>query len=93
METIVTEDEDKDAKVKDLVENSYQIILINDEVNSFEHVIDCLIKYCKHTGEQAEQCAIIVHHNGSCSVKQGSYNKLEPICTALLDHGLKAEIS
>lgn len=68
------------------------IVLYNDEVNSFDYVILCLMKYCGHEMLQAEQCALIVHTNGKCKVKSGSYEELEPICTALLERGLTAEI-
>ncbi len=69
-----------------------QIILYNDDFNTFDHVIDSLIKICKHEPMQAEQCAYIVHYHGKCSVKNGSYDYLEPMCTALLERGLNAEI-
>ena len=69
-----------------------QIILYNDDFNTFDHVIDSLIKICKHEPTQAEQCAYIVHYHGKCSVKNGSYDDLEPQCTALLERGLNAEI-
>jgi ATP-dependent Clp protease adaptor protein ClpS len=74
------------------VKSSDSIILYNDDVNTFDHVIDMLMKYCDHLPEQAEQCAYIVHHVGKCSVKNGSYDKLVPICSALLDQGLSAQI-
>jgi ATP-dependent Clp protease adaptor protein ClpS len=69
-----------------------QIILFNDDVNSFDFVITCLIKVCKHDAIQAEQCTYLVHYKGKCSVKRGSYEELEPMCTALLERGLTAEI-
>jgi len=69
-----------------------EIILFNDDVNSFDHVINTLIYACEHTPEQAEQCSIIVHYKGKCIVKTGSYKELEPRCTILLDAGLSAEI-
>lgn len=69
-----------------------EIILHNDDVNTFDHVIDCLIEICGHEPIQAEQCAHIVHYNGKCSVKRGTFDQLEPRCTALLDRGLSAEI-
>ena len=78
--------------VKDLVEPNKAIILMNDDVNNFLHVISCLMMYCEHGKEQAEQVAYIVHHNGKCDVKHGSYEKLEPICRALLDQKLSAKI-
>ncbi len=69
-----------------------QIILYNDDFNSFDFVIESLIKVCKHELLQAEQCTYLVHYKGKCSVKKGSYKELEPICTALLERGLTAEI-
>lgn len=73
-----------------LIEN--QIVLYNDDVNTFDHVIDSLMNACDHVPEQAEQCAIIVHFKGKCTVKSGSYDDLEPRCSLLLDAGLSAEI-
>lgn len=69
-----------------------KIVLFNDEVNTFDFVIDSLINVCGHDHLQAEQCTIIVHSKGKCDVKNGSYEKLEPMCTALLERGLTAEI-
>jgi ATP-dependent Clp protease adaptor protein ClpS len=69
-----------------------EIILYNDEVNTFDHVIETLIRVCSHTAEQAEQCALIVHYKGKCTVKTGEYKELEPQCTQLLEAGLSAEI-
>jgi len=70
----------------------HEIILFNDEVNTFEHVIEMLIKVCEHTPEQAEQCSIIVHNNGKCIVKTGDFSDLKPRCTKLLEAGLSAEL-
>lgn len=72
------------------VEN--QIILYNDDVNTFDHVIATLIYACKHTPEQAEQCSLIVHYKGKCTVKSGSFDDLKPQCSKLLEAGLSAEI-
>ncbi|WP_420320037.1 ATP-dependent Clp protease adaptor ClpS [Flagellimonas sp.] len=69
-----------------------EIILFNDDVNTFDHVINTLIKVCDHTPEQAEQCSLIVHYNGKCTVKTGVYSDLKPRCSKLLDAGLSAEI-
>lgn len=74
------------------VEKQNEIVLFNDEVNTFDHVIDTLIYACEHTPEQAEQCSIIVHYNGKCTVKTGPYEELEPRCSKLLQAGLSAEI-
>jgi len=69
-----------------------EIVLYNDEVNTFDHVIDTLMRVCDHTAEQAEQCSLIVHYNGKCTVKTGPIDKLKPQCTSLLEAGLSAEI-
>jgi len=70
----------------------HEIILHNDEVNTFDFVIDSLVNVCDHTLEQAEQCTILVHYKGKCAVKTGEYKDLEPRCTKLLELGLSAEI-
>ncbi len=69
-----------------------EIVLFNDDVNTFDHVIDTLIYACDHTPEQAEQCSIIVHYKGKCTVKTGPYDDLKPRCSKLLQAGLSAEI-
>lgn len=78
--------------VEELLANNYEIILFNDDVNTFDHVIDTLIDVCDHEPLQAEQCALLVHYTGKCGVKTGSYKELEPQCSALLEAGLSAEI-
>ncbi|MDO6675492.1 ATP-dependent Clp protease adaptor protein ClpS [Tenacibaculum gallaicum] len=70
----------------------HEIVLHNDEVNTFDFVIDSLVTVCDHTLEQAEQCTILVHYKGKCSVKTGEYKDLEPRCSKLLELGLSAEI-
>lgn len=80
----------EETEVKDKPSN--KIILWNDDVNSFEWVIYCLMNYCRHTFEQADQCAVIIHSKGKCSIKEGSYDDLKPICEALCENGLSAEI-
>jgi ATP-dependent Clp protease adaptor protein ClpS len=82
----------RQTETKEAVGVNNEIVLYNDDVNTFDHVIDTLILVCNHTAEQAEQCAILVHYKGKCTVKTGSYDELEPQCTALLQAGLSAEI-
>lgn len=82
----------QETDVLEAVDTNNEIVLFNDDVNTFDHVIDTLIRVCKHTSEQAEQCAILVHYKGKCTVKTGSYDELEPQCTQLLEAGLSAEI-
>jgi ATP-dependent Clp protease adaptor protein ClpS len=70
----------------------HEIVLHNDDVNTFDHVIDSLISVCDHTEHQAEQCATLVHYKGKCTVKSGEYKDLEPRCSKLLQLGLSAEL-
>lgn len=70
----------------------HEIVLYNDDVNTFDHVINMLVLACDHTPEQAEQCSIIVHYKGKCAVKTGEYDDLKPRCSKLLQAGLSAEI-
>ncbi len=71
----------------------HQLIVFNDDVNTFDHVIKTLIDVCGHTPEQAEQCTWIIHYKGKCSVKEGSLSKLKPMRDAICDRGISAEIT
>lgn len=82
----------EEVLVEDQVGINNEIVLFNDDVNTFDHVIETLIRVCSHTSEQAEQCAILVHYKGKCTVKTGSFDELKPQCTQLLEAGLSAEI-
>lgn len=68
------------------------LILINDDIHTFDYVIDALIDICDHAPEQAEQCAMITHFKGKCQVKKGSLHDLKPIRRALVHRDLKAVI-
>ncbi len=72
--------------------NQCEIILFNDDVHTFDYVIDSLISVCEHSLEQAEQCTFLVHYKGKCAVKTGELKDLKPKCTQLLNLGLSAEI-
>jgi ATP-dependent Clp protease adaptor protein ClpS len=80
------------ASAKEAVSFDNEIVMYNDDVNTFDHVIDTLIRVCKHTSEQAEQCSLIVHYKGKCTVKTGSIKELTPQCLQLLEAGISAEI-
>ena len=69
-----------------------QLIVINDDVNTFEHVILCLMTICGLSAEKAIECTLNIHNKGKCAVKSGSYNDLKPLKDALLDKHLSAEI-
>lgn len=73
-------------------QEALDLVVFNDDVNTFEHVIQVLMKVCKHTHEQAEQCTLIIHYKGKCSVKKGSREELKPMCEAILDAGIQAAI-
>ena len=68
------------------------LMLFNDDVNTFDHVIDSLIEICGHEPSQAEQCALLVHTKGKCDIKRGNLNRLEKMCVSLLNRGLSAKI-
>ena len=70
----------------------YDLIIYNDDVNTFEFVIESLIEICKHNSIQAEQCTWIIHHNGKCAVKRGGVEKLKPMAEAFLNRGISAKI-
>jgi ATP-dependent Clp protease adaptor protein ClpS len=73
-------------------ESPYSLVVWNDEVNSFDWVIQTLVEVCRHSTEQAEQCAMIIHTQGKYAVKQGSYEELKPMCDAITDRGIGATI-
>jgi ATP-dependent Clp protease adaptor protein ClpS len=86
---------EKNQEAFDVVEKEvkqFEILLFNDDVNTFDFVIDSLIEVCEHTLEQAEQCAYLVHYKGKCAVKTGEFDELKPRCSQLLQRGLSAEI-
>lgn len=85
-------DTEVDVLVEDQLVDKKDLIVYNDDFNTFDHVIEALVKVCKHEVVQAEQCTWLVHYKGKCQVKRGEYEKLEPLCTALLDRGITAEI-
>jgi ATP-dependent Clp protease adaptor protein ClpS len=86
-----TKTQDEVATLEELV-SDYNIVLYNDEFNTFDHVINCLVRICDHEPLQAEQCAWIVHLNGKCAVKSGVYDELEPLCLQLLNKGLSVKV-
>ena len=74
------------------VEKDSELIVFNDEVKTFDHVINTLIRVCKHSSEQAQQCTLIIHFKGKCTVKTGPIEKLKSACQGILDAGIQAEI-
>jgi ATP-dependent Clp protease adaptor protein ClpS len=87
-------EEEEDVLVMDDIGTGLpaHIIVYNDDHNSFEWVIECFMQILRHTSEQAEQLALIIHNKGKCTVKTGVKSELIPLCEALLDRGLSAEV-
>ena len=83
---------EEDVDVLTSVEEPFSLIVWNDEVNTFEWVIETLIDVCGHSAEQAEQCAYIIHFQGKYAVKNGTYDDLKPQCDAITERGIGATI-
>jgi len=83
---------EEDVDTLTAVDEPYQLIVWNDEVNTFEWVIETLVEICGHSVEQAEQCAMIIHVKGKYAVKKGEYETLKPLCDAITDRGIGATV-
>lgn len=83
---------DEDVLVLDEVDDVYKLILHNDDVHTFDEVINALIEICKHDLLQAEQCTMLVHYKGKCTVKTGSMDLLKPMHEKLIARSLTSEI-
>ena len=84
-----TDEQDDIAVVTEALRS---LIVWNDNVNTFDWVIESLIEICDHNPEQAEQCAMLIHHKGKYGVKNGDFDSLRPQCEALIDRGISATI-
>jgi ATP-dependent Clp protease adaptor protein ClpS len=84
----------EEVDVLEVVETTdvMELVVFNDDVNTFDHVINTLVKVCKHTSEQAEQCAWLIHYRGRCTVKTGSFDFLKPMRDAICEAGIEARI-
>lgn len=81
-----------DVLTEDAYDHPFSLIVWNDEVNTFEWVIETLVEVCGHSQEQAEQCAMLIHTKGKYAVKNGSYDDLKPQCDAITERGIGATI-
>lgn len=79
-------------EIDEVALEEYSLVIYNDDFNTFEHVIETLIRVCKHTQEQAEQCTWLIHYKGKCAVKNGQYEILVPMKNAILEAGIDAKI-
>jgi ATP-dependent Clp protease adaptor protein ClpS len=86
--------EEESVEVLDAVETTdlMDLVVFNDDINTFDHVINTLIRVCGHTPEQAEQCTLIIHHKGKCAVKSGTFDLLRPMREAICEAGIDARI-
>jgi ATP-dependent Clp protease adaptor protein ClpS len=84
--------EASDSETDTAIADSYSLVVWNDEVNTFEWVIETLMEVCGHSLEQAEQCALFVHHKGKYAVKKGDYDTLKPMCNSITDRGIGATV-
>ena len=84
--------EDELVEVLEDVTDVRDLMVFNDDINTFDHVINTLVKVCKHSAEQAEQCAMIIHYKGKCSVKKGTLSDLKPMKDAICEAGIDAKV-
>jgi len=89
---MVKEKSQPEQHIQGNIDNLNVLILYNDDVNSFDYVIDALVEVCNHDVHQAEQCAWIAHYKGKCSVKEGGFNELKPLSDELTNRGLTVTI-
>jgi ATP-dependent Clp protease adaptor protein ClpS len=93
MNTLADIQFEEDVMVEEIAVTTSKLILHNDDINTFEWVIDALlIEVCKHTHEQAEQCSYIIHSRGKYAVKHGSFERLKPMRNAIIERGINATI-
>jgi ATP-dependent Clp protease adaptor protein ClpS len=90
-----TKEQQKDSVDVDVMETTlfpFNLIVWNDEVNTFDWVIETLVEVCGHTEEQAEQCAMLIHFKGKYAVKNGDYDTLKPMCNSITERGINATV-
>lgn len=90
--TITKPSVDEEVALDELEFREHELVVFNDDFNTFDHVIDTLIKICKHTPEQAEQCTWLIHYKGKCTVKFGTFEDLVPMRQGICERGISAEI-
>lgn len=87
-----------DVEIQELIQeadvktDSHDLVVYNDDVNTFDFVIEVLISICHHTPEQAEQCTLLIHYKGKCKVKTGGFDELAAMRNAICERGISAEV-
>ena len=89
---MVHTDFDLEEELVTVAVETYKLVVFNDDINTFDHVIDILRDVCDHTQEQAEQCTLIIHYKGKCTVKEGDWDKLAGMRTRICNAGISAEV-
>ena len=92
MQSGIREKEGYRAFAETVTEDLKDLVVFNDDFNTFDHVISTLMKVCSHSPEQAEQCTWIIHYKGKCSVKKGTFEELKPMKDGIIDAGIDAKI-
>ncbi len=87
LEEVQTADQESSVLI-----DSHDLVVFNDDYNTFDHVIETLMRVCKHSALQAEQCTHLIHHVGKCTVKKGAFDILQPMKRAILEAGISAAI-
>jgi ATP-dependent Clp protease adaptor protein ClpS len=82
----------EEVLLEEQITDVHDLVVYNDEVNTFDHVIETLMNICEHSPEQAEQCTLIIHHKGKCSVKNGEFEFLKELRTLICQKGISAEV-
>lgn len=82
----------EDVAIAEVLDDVYKLVLYNDDIHTFDYVIEALVEICGHTWEQAEQCTVLVHYKGKCTVKTGSMETLKPMHEKLISKSLTSEI-
>ncbi len=85
-------EEEVEVLVDEVTVDERDLMVYNDDYNTFDHVINTLVKVCKHSPQQAEQCTWLIHYKGKCSVKKGTYEELKPFKDGICDAGIDAKI-
>lgn len=88
----ISTEHSEETDILTISEEGCQLIVWNDNVNTFEWVIETLMEICGHSYEQAEQCAMIIHFHGKYAVKNGTYDTLKPLCDAITERGINATV-
>jgi ATP-dependent Clp protease adaptor protein ClpS len=82
----------EEVEINEDIKETNQLVVFNDDYNTFEHVIEVLVAVCEHTFEQAEQCTLIIHNKGKCSVKEGEFDKLNALKRQINEYGIDAKV-